>query len=299
MRQRLYNALRGLFALAGLVFIGLALRDALADPDLTVVPPARHLVVAVVVVVVGMWSATVGWARLLGRRDPRSIARGFLLAQLGKYIPGGVWQIIGQVTDATRTTANDGRAASLAFVVSVATQVTAGLLVGLPLVLVDTTPTWIRLCLLAGALVAVGLLLQRRLLARILLALPWLRDTSTSDAMPSRSAIVVSTVANCVALVAAGIVFDIANVAGPDRGVLVVVPAFALAWTIGFLAIPFPAGLGIREGALLLLLPGGSSTAIVAASAVVRVIYIAGELLALGIAWLPGIRAPEPHRSPD
>lgn len=290
MKARTYGVLRVLFALAGLLFIGLALRDALRDPDLTVLPSAAGLAVAVTVVVVGLAAAAVGWARLLGLRDARVVARGFLLAQLGKYIPGGVWQVIGQVGDATRSAETGGRSASLAFVVSVATQVTAGLLVGLPLVFVATTPTWVRVVVVLAAGASVALLLERRLLTRVLLALPWLRGAAREN-MPTRVAIVVSTAMGCVSLAAAGIVFDIAWTS-PDAGpAAAAVPAYALAWTIGFLALPFPAGLGVREGALLVLLPGGSTAAIVAASAVVRVVYIVGELLALGLANIPGARA--------
>lgn len=290
MRTRLYQALRVVFALAGLVFIGLALRDALRDPDLTLLPSAPGLVVAVLAVVIGLTAATIGWARLLGVQDPRVVARGFLLAQLGKYIPGGVWQVVGQVGDASRAASTGGRTATVAFVVSVATQVTAGLLVGLPLAFVDSTPTWIRLGIVAGALVSVALLLQRRLLTWVLLSLPWLRDEADETAMPTRSAMAVSTLTGMVSLVAAGLVFEIAYSAPAGTSAVVVVPAYALAWTVGFLAIPFPAGLGVREGALLLLLPDDANTAIVAASAVVRVVYIAGELLTLGLSNVPVTR---------
>ncbi len=291
MRARLYPALRGLFALAGLVFIGFALRDALRDPDLTLLPSAGGIALALLAVVVGLIAATIGWARLLGVQDPRVVARGFLLAQLGKYIPGGVWQVVGQVGDASRAASTGGRTATVAFVVSVATQVTAGLLVGLPLTFLDATPTWLRVGIVAGAVVSVGLLLQRRLLTWLLLSLPWLREAADETTMPTRNAMVVSTVTGMVSLVAAGLVFEIAYTAPEGTTAAVVIPAYALAWTIGFLAIPFPAGLGVREGALLLLLPDGASAAIVAASAVVRVVYIVGELLTLGLAQLPMARA--------
>lgn len=294
MKQRLYLALRVIFALAGLAFLGLALVDALQDPDLTVLPDSGALLLAIGAVVAGLWAQVLGWSRLLGVQQMRVVARGFLLAQLGKYIPGGVWQVVGQVGDATRSTNTGGRSATLAYLTMVVAQVTAGLLVGLPLALDGRTPTWIRVGLVAATAVAVAMVAERRILARVLLALPWLRGIDDPAAMPSRAALVTSTAAGVVAMLAAGVVFEIAYAAPPGEHPGIVVPAYALAWTVGFLAVPFPAGLGVREAALLLLLPDGSRTSIVAASAVVRVVYIVGELVALAVSWLPRIGVPRP-----
>lgn len=304
MRSRVWLGLRITFAAVGLVFIGLALRDALRDPDLAVLPSPTALAVAVVVVVVGMWAAVAGWARLLGVDSPRTVARGFLVAQLGKYVPGGVWQVVGQVGHATQTTTSDSRGATLAYLASVVTQVAAGLLVGLPVVVDQAVPWWIRVAVAVAAAVAVFLLVDHRLLQRTLLALPWVgSDISEDEAMPSRAALLYSTGAGVVAMAAAGVVFAISYSAPTGELDLSVVPAFALAWTIGFLALPFPAGLGVRETALILLIPDGSSTALVAASAVLRVIYIVGELVAIltsGLAGSPSAQTPadEPLGAP-
>lgn len=289
MKSRLYVAVRVLFALVGLAFIGVALASALRDPDLSILPSTPAIVTAVVVVVVGLWAAVAGWARLLGSPITRSVARGFLFAQLGKYVPGGVWQVVGQVGHATSATDVGGRRAALAYLMSVVAQVSAGLLVGLPIVVVADVPAWIRVAVVAAAAVSFGLILQYRVLRRIILALPWIRSASPppDDLVPSRGALLYACGTSVISMLAAATVFVIAYQAPIGTFQASAGPAYALAWTIGFLALPFPAGLGIREAALLLLLPGGATAGIVAASAVVRVIYIVGELVAIVTALSP------------
>jgi uncharacterized membrane protein YbhN (UPF0104 family) len=53
--------------------------------------------------------------------------------------------------------------------------------------------------------------------------------------------------------------------------------AFAAAWTVGFVALPFPSGIGVREAALVGLL-GLPSEFVVAASVAHRLVTIVGEI---------------------
>ena len=60
----------------------------------------------------------------------------------------------------------------------------------------------------------------------------------------------------------------------------IAVSAFGAAWTIGFLAVPFPAGVGVREAVLIALV--GRTTgagAVIAASVAHRVVTIIGEFV--------------------
>ena len=58
--------------------------------------------------------------------------------------------------------------------------------------------------------------------------------------------------------------------------------AFAMAWAVGFALIPFPAGLGVREAALVVLV-GGSAGVAVAASLVLRLLAIVGDILLMAV----------------
>jgi uncharacterized membrane protein YbhN (UPF0104 family) len=57
--------------------------------------------------------------------------------------------------------------------------------------------------------------------------------------------------------------------------------AFALSWLVGFLAVPIPAGVGVREAVLVALLPGVGTAPLLAASLALRLLSIGAELLAV------------------
>ena len=59
--------------------------------------------------------------------------------------------------------------------------------------------------------------------------------------------------------------------------------AFAVSWLIGFLVVPIPAGVGVREAVLLFLLPGVGAAPVLAASLALRLLSIGAELLAVAL----------------
>jgi hypothetical protein len=73
-----------------------------------------------------------------------------------------------------------------------------------------------------------------------------------------------------------------------------VITAFALAFTAGYLAVPFPSGIGIREGTLALALPAAGLATVVAISATHRLIAMAAELIMIATTR----RAGRPLRTP-
>jgi hypothetical protein len=92
-----------------------------------------------------------------------------------------------------------------------------------------------------------------------------------------------------VGFVAMGTSFAIVlRALGSSAPWLTVIAAFAVAWTIGFLAVPLPAGVGAREGILLALLAPWSGTGvIIAASLLQRFASMLAELALFGTfrAW--------------
>jgi uncharacterized membrane protein YbhN (UPF0104 family) len=67
---------------------------------------------------------------------------------------------------------------------------------------------------------------------------------------------------------------------GHGPGLVFLTGAFALAWLMGFLAPGVPAGLGAREGVLLLLLDGRAADDILLAGIVAaRLASVLGDLL--------------------
>ncbi|MDY7102689.1 MAG: hypothetical protein S0880_16025, partial [Actinomycetota bacterium] len=63
---------------------------------------------------------------------------------------------------------------------------------------------------------------------------------------------------------------------------LTAMAAFGLAWAVGFVAVPLPAGLGLREAVLVLALTGIAGVdadAVIAASLVHRFVLLSAELV--------------------
>jgi hypothetical protein len=135
--------------------------------------------------------------------------------------------------------------------------------------------------------------------------LPWLtallvRRRSGTDAMPS--ALSLRTILEVIGLYVVAMLLMGAGLAVLSLGLFPAVPidyallttAFALAWVVGFVTPGAPAGLGIREALLLLLL--GHSMGTANASLLILALRIAttlGDMLcfALGLAMMPRVRA--------
>jgi len=89
-----------------------------------------------------------------------------------------------------------------------------------------------------------------------------------------------------------------AGIAHRQGDALAVTTAFAAAWAVGFLALPVPAGLGVREAMLLLLLrPWLGSSGAISFAVLSRVLHVASDaVVALMFLALPTIRK---HHNPE
>lgn len=284
--ERLRRIVRLLFGLAGSAFLVVAFVSTVDEATIRWGAVLPELGLALVLATGGLWLGAFGWSRLLGERLSWELAAGFLISQLGKYIPGGVWQAAGQIGYATRSVA-DVSQVTIAFVTFGLTQAAAGAGLGsLLLVLGVSGP--VRL-LAAGSLVLIPLMHRRWMSAVVRW---WLRRRADSraadDLLPQGGPILVAFVASVGTLLLTGAAFAliVAGLTG-SRPELTAIPAFGLSWTIGFLALPVPAGLGVRESVLLGALSGSVSTAgVVAASVALRAVIMIAELVSAGVARL-------------
>lgn len=148
----------------------------------------------------------------------------------------------------------------------------------------NDAPMFVRILLAIGAILSVALI-DRRWMVWVLHKIPRTRDAS-SELVPPQSAIVVGWLAALVSLGANSIGFYlILGGFGPIHQPFLVIAAYATAWTIGFIAIPIPSGVGIREAVLVGILHGSfPSSVIVAASVYHRLVSIAAEGLLAGVA---------------
>ncbi len=214
--------------------------------------------------------------------DFPTAARLYNLSQLGKYLPGSIWQFVGRAAAYRDRGGEYGQIRDcllietlwlIAGAVTVAVALSGATI--LAVVMESLTP--LALGWLAGLLAAGGLGLFILLIARRNLVTSWLRL-----AMPSPAVIAVQ--AGIWTLL--GLSFWVlAWACDMDVAVLPAIGLFAGAYAIGFL-VPFaPAGLGVREGILVLgLLPWAAAGEALAVTVMARLIYL---LVELGLALVP------------
>ena len=72
----------------------------------------------------------------------------------------------------------------------------------------------------------------------------------------------------------------------PHTRLLLLIPTFALAYTLGYIAVLAPSGLGVREGVMVLLLSAFlPATLAIAVAIAARLWFTVGELLFFVVAW--------------
>lgn len=250
------------------------------------------LVAAVVAGAAGMVAIAWVWhdvLAVLGRAVPRArVVRWYFLGELGKYLPGGVWTVVGRGELARRggvdrTVAYGSVALSLVALYVAAAGVAAALV---PFDLArqadDPRPALGVVVVLVGAAVALrpatvewGLALARRLTGRPLaVTVPRGRDTTVLVLryVPAWIGIALGT-------------WAVARALDPDASLTRVALATVVSWIAGFLAVPVPAGGGVREAVFLALagLPAGVGAATAIAA---RLLFVAVDAGGAGLASL-------------
>lgn len=297
MRRRL---LKVLFGVAGLAFLVVTFLDSWDRSQGLPIVAWPRLLLAGAAVLVALFAGLWAWGALLDVRVA-TVAPGFMTSQLGKYVPGGVWQAVGQVGYAASDAVSVKRA-SVGFVTFAVTQAVSGALLGsLVAVAPGPVPGWVRLTA-AGGLLAL-IVLRRGWLVRVVGWAARLRgaEDAPEELVPSQGAIIRATAWGMLSLLAVGIAFAATLATDLPRSAwLTVVVAFVVAWTVGFLAIPVPAGVGVREGVLILVLgPVVASSTLVAASVVLRLVAMAAEAVAIAGTrlWARATGAPVSRRA--
>jgi SAM-dependent methyltransferase/uncharacterized membrane protein YbhN (UPF0104 family) len=235
----------------------------------------------IVVLSLVLWARA--WSSLFGpEAAPRELHHGFYLSQLGKYVPGGIWQAAGLVS-LGRDAGADLARASTAFVVLAVTQVAGAATVGgLAAIVTPDLPAPFRIAVIAGLLL-IALVYRGWMVATLRLGARVVKRLDVSLVPPQR-AILRSYGWAVAATATASAAF--ALIAQPGRIGLGVAAfaAFATAWWIGFVAVPFPSGIGIREAVLLGALRAALGSGVVLGAAVgQRLVSIAAELTLIAV----------------
>jgi uncharacterized membrane protein YbhN (UPF0104 family) len=221
--------------------------------------------------------ATVRWRRGLSW---------FFVGQLGKYVPGGIWPIVGQAELAHRGATPRALAYTATAMSMVATflgAATVGAVTGL---IAPTSSRWIP-ALLAGGVLLVAVLVAappaRRVADRVArrvtrreLRLP---EARWSAVIVARHLPVWLSFAgmNVFAVVALGVDLD-------TRLVVQLVFVTCVSWMAGFVVVGVPGGIGVRETIFISMttVPLGAGVA-VAAAVLSRVVSIVVDLAGAGV----------------
>jgi uncharacterized membrane protein YbhN (UPF0104 family) len=313
-RRALAGALGTAVGLAGLAFVArLAIREGeTIGALLSDAPPAwpGWLAAAWLAGLLGM--AGIGWTwgailRRLGAPLPApGVLRGYFVGQLGKYVPGGLWGVVGRGEWARRGGV-PRPAAYASTLLSMATAYVAACtlaLVFLPAAF--RAPDREGAALLAvgvGALAPVGLALLHPRVQRAaaglagrltrrwaqrpverpieLPELPWSASAGfVARQLPSWLLIAAATLACAVGL-------------GVDADPAAVVLATAVSWVVGFLTLPVPGGIGAREATFVALLGGlGGGGGVAAVALAARLVFVLVDLSGAAFASLWAAAAP-------
>jgi len=255
-------------------------RAAASDLDVTALLAATGLGVAALVALWRSWHALLVGAGAELR--PGASALVFYVGQLGKYAPGGVWTIVAQseLAAARRVPRVVSAVVGTALLVVVtATGVAVGSLAVLRTPEALAEYGW-TLVILAGGVVG---LVPPVLNAVVALALRLAAPRAGAVTFPAPA--IGRSVSWCLlwwALAGLHAWFLVRGLApAPDAGA--VIGAFALAWSVGLVVVIAPAGVGAREGALVLLLGGvlARPDALVVAL-VSRALFLVADLVAAG-----------------
>jgi uncharacterized membrane protein YbhN (UPF0104 family) len=147
---------------------------------------------------------------------------------------------------------------------------------------------------LAGCALLVAVFLNRRWMAwGLTLARRITHRLPTVDELPSQALIFRAFVWSFAAVALTGIAFAVLV-----RGGAAAVCAFTAGWTIGYVLVPIPSGLGVREAVLIGLLPIPTSLLLTAAIAH-RVALMVAELLVAATVGVNGIVRRRPSIRPE
>lgn len=290
VRRRLTHArIKGALLALGLAGMAIAVVSLRHDLHGHALPSATTMLLALATSIACLVFAARAWITLLeaDRTDRRAVSNALYLSQLSKYVPGGgIFQATGQIT-LSAAAHRPAKRVAIAFVVSAASAAAAGLVIAGFLVTLTGAPGWIRWLVPLGFLAPV--LLTRPVLTfgmrigrRITRHVPDIDHLPPTRAIASAFGWGVLNV-GCFGLSYAIILHSMA----PDTPILGAVSAFALAWVIGFLILPVPSGLGIREAVLYTTLPGVPAAAVLASSLAHRLTTFAAEV---GLTAISGVR---------
>ncbi|EAU39982.1 hypothetical protein FP2506_02035 [Fulvimarina pelagi HTCC2506] len=256
--------------LAGVVFVGFKLYAYSHQIDANRLALSSYAVLAVLAIVYGSANTLLGvaWLNILHHLGLPASSRWSLWAyatsQLAKYVPGNIFQFAGrQVIGVGAGFANAPLGKSILYELALLCLAACHFVtLGAPLLLPGlglTAPTAVFLVVVWASFALLDWFLGRSCAKAFLLYVAFLFVSGAVFALVASYSGVAST----------GL-----------QAFLPVVSAFVVAWMIGLVTPGIPAGLGVREAVLIVLLPAfGDEPSIVTAVLLGRIVTVLGDTL--------------------
>jgi len=276
--------------------VGLGLAELTTVDAWLWVPDPLLLIAASLLLLAGYCASAAIWGlvvRELGgpRLTVGDAVRIFLVANLGRYVPGKVWQIAGLTALAKGRGIPAGTALSAA-VLGQGIALVAAAAVGMGALLGG--PDAVRRWGLVGA-TAVALFIALLAVPTVFSAVSgaWLRLTRTDapEGLGLRHGLRWLALYGANWILYAFSFWVLARSLGLEGALMPVASAFAAAYVLGYLMVFAPAGLGPREGFLIAFLTphlGAAPSAVLAVAA--RLWTTLVELVPAGVLWLGWVR---------
>lgn len=216
----------------------------------------------------------------------------YFITQLSKYLPGGIWIVPGRAFALQRYDVSFV-ASGVAMLMEVSLLIFAGIIVFVPYWLIigieqTSIEWWWPVLVIVPIAVFLNPVVFNYLFIR-LLKLMGKSDVRINLSFRRLSLILLIDILFWL-VTGAGFYFLVASVQPvPISSWLALTSAFSMAWVIGFLAFLTPAGFGVREGALALLLTPLLPAPLPALIALLaRLWWTAAELISVALASLVG-----------
>jgi hypothetical protein len=234
------------------------------------------------------------WRAILASWDAKlpfvTAARIWTVSNLGRYVPGKVWQIAAMGVLAQRAGVSPVAATGSA-VLGTAVNIAAGFLV-----VMATGWRLLELPYAGAPTVAAAIVIATAL---GLLVVPWLAPKALRVAeramgssvvvkMPPHRALVYAVGGNVAGWVLYGLAFQMLSRGFLDAapgGLSAYVAVYTLSYLVGYLVLPAPAGVGFREASMITLMPAAG----LATAAQAAVLAIASRLLLTILDIAPGL----------
>jgi uncharacterized membrane protein YbhN (UPF0104 family) len=222
------------------------------------------------------------WTRMLVTRGhhapPRSAMAWYFAGQLGKYVPGGIWPIVGRAELAVRGGVPRPDAYAATGLSMVTTYLAAALAICVGS-LVSWTYPLVGILGLAGFLVGFLAFSNTTLRRRVLAILNRVSPRATALTEPRR--LLVLTLTHLPAWILMSLSTSVtASAFGADIGIAHMLFITSVSWLAGFVVVGVPGGIGVRES-VFTALAGTALTPGVAVSLALasRVVFIAVDLV--------------------